>query len=236
MISLLFPFRDDGSRSAQFEWLQTRWKHFMPDAEIIVAEDDGGTPFSKTVAVNNAYRRATRDVMAIVDADVWVNPKVIRSSVEAIRGRRHSWVRPCNKVLRLNKKFTENLIQGDHTKHLPSIDPEVDCDRVTPVVGLICIFSRDLFESVGGMDPRFRGWGWEDNSFNQLMDFKARKCLFLKHPVYHLWHPRAYVDGKPSWEGQTERNNLVGDDYKKAYKNNLETVKLIEKVKGLTGI
>ena len=55
-LSLIIPFRDDdGSRTAVKEWIVARWTHFLPDAEIIVQGDDGGTPFSKTLAVNRAF-------------------------------------------------------------------------------------------------------------------------------------------------------------------------------------
>jgi predicted glycosyltransferase involved in capsule biosynthesis len=235
MISLLIPFRDDGSRRAQFDWLQERYAALYPHAEVIVAEDDGGTPFSKTIAVNNAYRRASGDVLAIVDADVWVEPRVFQAAEKRIQSGRISWVRPCNTVYRINQSVTNRIVARRPMVAFPKITA-ADCERVTPVVGLVCVFSRELFESVGGMDPRFRGWGWEDTCFNQIMDFKSKRCLIQRNPVYHLWHPRLRGDGKPVWEGQTSRNNVVGQQYKQAYKNVEMSVKLIETVKGLTGI
>ena len=59
-LSLIIPFRDDdGSRTAVKEWIVARWSHFLPDAEILVQSDDGGTPFSKTLAVNRAFERSS---------------------------------------------------------------------------------------------------------------------------------------------------------------------------------
>jgi predicted glycosyltransferase involved in capsule biosynthesis len=237
MISLLFPFKDDGTRLAQFELLQKRWAHFMPEAEIIVSDDDGGTPFSKTIAVNNCYKKSSGNILAMVDADVWLNPKVIRESAKMIESGKASWVQPCNQVYRLNKEYTQKVLNRNYYDVLPPLKPAVDCERITKVIGLIAMFSRKDFEAVGGMDPRFRGWGWEDNCFNQLMNYHSGPSYKGKSVVYHLWHPRQKNDqNKPIWEGQTDRNAVIGKEYKTAYKNSIESDKLMLKVKGLSGI
>jgi GT2 family glycosyltransferase len=236
MISILIPFRDSGDRRGQLEWLQKRWEALFPEAEVIIESDDGKDPFSKTIAVNNCYKKATSDILAIVDADVWVDPSILIKAAQDIREKRVSWVRPCNVVYRLNKDVTESLIEFSPGTAFPKYT-EQDCERVTPVVGLVCVFSRDQFEHVGGMDPRFRGWGWEDTAWNILLDGIFGKAKIGNNIVYHLWHPRAYSkEEKPIWPGQNERNAKVGHTYSKN-KNNKSALALIAKEnKRRTGI
>lgn len=228
IMSLLIPFRNTGDREEQFEWLQKRWKKLFPEAEIIVAEDDGKDPFSKTMAVNNAYRKATSDILAIVDADVWVDPKILIKAAEDIRNKKAVWVQPCSTVYRINKNMTFNIVDFTPSSPFPLIREE-HTERITPVVGLVAVFSREQFEYCGGMDPRFRGWGWEDTAWNMMLNRIFGKATVEKNIVYHLWHPRGRDEnGKPVWEGQTQRNATVGKQYTAAKNNKNLMLKLAE--------
>lgn len=236
LISILIPFRDSGDRKEQLEWLQKRWELLFPEAEVIIESDDGKDPFSKTIAVNNCYKRATSDILAIVDADVWVDPELLKKAAQDIRSGKEVWVRPCGTVYRLDKKFTYNLIAFSPNAKFPKVS-EANCERITPTVGLVSVFSRKQFEYVGGMDPRFRGWGWEDTAWNLLLDKIFGRASIWDNIVYHLWHPRMKDDtDKPMWPGQEVRNNVVGREYTKN-KNSLKLLrKLAAENRARTGI
>ena len=48
--------------------------------------------------------------------------------------------------------------------------------------------TREAFESIGGMDESFIGWGGEDNEFWQ----RAQTCRVWPYgylPIVHLWRP-----------------------------------------------
>jgi len=237
LISILMPYRkSDDSREKAFEWSVRKWQHELPEAEIIVASDDGKDPFSKTIAVNKAYRQSSGDVLAIVDADIYVPRHIITNCAKKISQGQALFVQPCNKVARISKQKTEDIYNIDPKDPFPKI-VETDLDRTTNVVGLICMFSRDLFEAAGGMDPRFRGWGWEDSAWIWVMRHLYGKPWVGNHTVYHLWHDRVRNDdGKPIWAGQTNRNNVLGTRYKKGVRNPEEMKKLIEEVQELTNI
>ena len=95
LLSLIVPFRDDdGSRTPVEQWIVARWAHHFPDAEIIIQSDDGGIPFSKTLAINSGFERSHGDVVAILDCDVWMEPEHIREAVELIASGAARWVRP----------------------------------------------------------------------------------------------------------------------------------------------
>lgn len=50
--------------------------------------------------------------------------------------------------------------------------------------------SRETFETVGGYDERFTGWGYEDLAFNITCEARwpSRRTGW---PLVHLWHPPA---------------------------------------------
>ena len=84
-LSLIIPFRDDdGSRTAVKDWIVARWTHFLPDAEVIVQGDDGGIPFSKTLAVNRAFDRSRGAIIGMLDSDVWIDVAHTREAVRLI--------------------------------------------------------------------------------------------------------------------------------------------------------
>jgi predicted glycosyltransferase involved in capsule biosynthesis len=236
LISLLIPFRNTGDRDKQFNWLQKRWKSLGKDFEIIVAEDDGKDPFSKTMAVNNAYKKSTSDILAIMDADVWLDPQILLDAADFIRKNPNSWVRPCRNVYRLKKETTKKIIKLDIDKPFPKIN-ESECERISIAIGGICVFSKKQFESVGGMDPRFRGWGGEDNAWNALLDAKFTKAQMWGKDLYHLWHPRERDQNNNAiWIGQDERNTKIAKEYGSVFKDAILLEKIIKENKIRTKI
>ncbi|WP_328485804.1 glycosyltransferase [Streptomyces zaomyceticus] len=70
----------------------------------------------------------------------------------------------------------------------------VDADRLRGFAlrdvwgGYVCV-TRDLFETVGGYDERFRGWGDEDNEFYRQV-LRHTSVPRWERPLAHLWHRR----------------------------------------------
>lgn len=234
-ISILIPFRDNGTRKAQREWLHQRWLKLFPSAEIIVAEDDGLDPFSKTIAVNNAYKQSSSDIIAMVDADCWIDPAILLDAAEKIRSGQASWARPCNDVYKLTKEFTKKLINFESSVDLV-IDRE-DYRDITKAIGFVVVFSKDQFEKVGGMDPRFRGWGGEDNAWNLMLTTLFGEAFEGNEIGFHLWHPVGRSsDGRKAWEGQLDRNTEVVREYDLAAGKYEKMLKLAEENKKRTNI
>ena len=206
-LSLIIPFRDDdGSRTPVKEWIVARWSHHFPDAEMIIQSDDGGLPFSKTLAVNSGFERSTGDVVAILDCDVWLEPEYTRAAVDLIANGAARWVRPANKVYRLTEEATAKLIAQDPLTPFPPRQ-RTDFDSIRKVWGLLHLFPREAFEAIGGYDPRFRGWGGEDWAAIEAMDALWGRHTKLPYPLYHLYHPRLTNEaGESVWIGQTDRN------------------------------
>ena len=87
---------------------------------------------------------------------------------------------------------------------------------------MIQIMPREAFDTVGGWDTRFRGWGGEDHAAMRAMDTLYTLHKTLPGQVLHIWHPQLSPDGAAKlvnwrnrmWEGQTEVgvNNMVDLD------------------------
>ena len=213
-LSLIIPFRDDdGSRTAVKDWIVARWTHFLPDAEVIVQGDDGGMPFSKTLAVNRAFDRSRGAIIGMLDSDVWIDVAHTREAVRLIASGEARWVKPASKVFRLNEAATARLIAQPPTIPFPSHQRD-DYESVRKIWGLFHLFPREAFEAIGGYDPRFRGWGGEDTAAIAAMDTLWGPHTMLPHPLFHLHHPHAQnAAGEAIWQGQTAWNTDLRDRY-----------------------
>lgn len=231
-ISLLVPFRDDGEhRDRVWNWLERYWQHALPSAEIVMGRDFG-VPFSKAIAVNDAASRARGHVFAVLDADAYIHADAIESCAyqieEAQASGQRKWFMPYNKLYRLDRMATMGLLESDPAApfDVPSPPP---LDWVEPgnepknygygpdpvrsafQFGAMCqVVPREAFELVGGMDPRFRGWGSEDASFKRSLDTLYCKSEIAVNDMLHMWHARpTYPEGR-RWIGQA--TNLPNRD------------------------
>ncbi len=200
-ISVLVPYRSDHAlRSRTWHWLLAYWRHALPEAEFITGHN-GETPFCKTAAVNDAFRRARGDVIVIMDADCYLDADVIRHCAREIRAARRAdrplWFIPYRRFYRLSRDAARRLLVSDPLNPLRFGDPPASAD-VEHVWrnssghwwgALIQVMPREAFELAGGMDERFKGWGSEDISFMHAVDTLFSKHKTVDAPVYHLWHP-----------------------------------------------
>ena len=214
--SILIPFRDDDhSRMRTFTWIERRWQHLMPEAEICIGTDTG-TPFSKTAAVNDAYTRSTGDTLIVCDADSWIsNP----ATAVAHAFRTGHLVVPWNDVLRATAEDSADILnQWPENFHIPSGARRRALPPPKPLTAGMCfVIRRDAFEFVCGMDPRFRGYGHEDVAFRRACDVLLRTTLYMGGTVFSLYHPRPKTNGKRTWENDVGNMNAVlADRYAKA--------------------
>jgi hypothetical protein len=224
-LSVIVPFRDDGEfRTAAWEWLERFWMHHLPErghdwlsVEIVMGSDDEW-PFSKAIAVNNAAQVARGKVLAIMDADCYMDPAVIQTValnlVESIEDGRRDWYIPFNKLYRLSRRASEEVMDRDPHADFkdPALGPgSIDNDGAEGYghqFGALCLMMpREAFWEVGGMDPRFRGWGGEDSSFMKSLDTLWGLHQITDNNAYHLWHDRPGENFETRrWVGQVTTN------------------------------
>lgn len=249
-LSLLVPYRDDleAGRSDNWAWLRQYWEHALPEAEIITG-DAPGEPFSKTCAVNAAFKQSGGDVLVMIDADCYIAADVVLKCAAEIRKGRERvprepvWFIPYRHFYRLTCDASLILIASDPADPFPFSSPPDSVD-VGPRSGndfghwfgaLIQIFPREAFELVHGMDARFRGWGGEDVAFVLTLDTLFGVHRLCSNQVLTLWHS---VQSKPGtnpnllrlWDGQEDprHNWTVAGRYRKALRDPEEMRSIID--------
>ncbi|MFK4998906.1 galactosyltransferase-related protein [Bacillus sp. N9] len=60
-------------------------------------------------------------------------------------------------------------------------------------MGGINVVPRKHFETVGGFDERFVGWGGEDDAFAASLNTLCGYVKRLDATIYHLWHKRNHL-------------------------------------------
>ena len=193
------------------------WRENFPEGDIVVAEqaasgqsavsipdaiheivDVGTDEFCKTRVLNAALQRHPGYRFYIMaDADAYLDANVFAY----IRSHRdeQNLIFPYSDVLYLDETDTRLVIAGEPLRP-GTKDHGVVIARQT---GLCNVFSKELYESAGGFDADFVGWGAEDDAFCFKTTRLHRKVIRNTGPgiVYHLFHPkvntRAYIKSKP---------------------------------------
>src|SRR6266498_2155214 len=219
-ISLLVPFREgnDPHRTEIWNWLKQFWDSTDLDCEIVVGTDSG-IPFSKSCAVNNAAKKARGRIFVILDSDCYTNPETVQKCADAIeyseKTARKLWFVPYLHLYRLTEEITLKFLESDPTLpySMPIPPPEEWIEKgSTNQYGhrfgaMILIMSAEAFWSVGGMDPRFRGWGGEDVSFMRALDTLYGLHETVDNSIFHMWHKRPGINYLTRrWEGQRTYN------------------------------
>lgn len=244
-LALIVPFRDDHAvgRGTNWAWLLNHWKFELPAAQIVTGTDTGN-PFSKTCAVNNAFQQTnpSNDIIVMIDADCYIAADVILSCAAAIREARRwrepLWFVPYRHLYRLTNSATEQLVSSSYdcpvtfvTPHSPN---DVGSSEELAAIGhrfgaLIQIFPREAFLTIGGMDPRFRGWGGEDVSNVRALDTLYGVHQTTPNEVMTLWHTALGDVYLRKWAGQdgVGINNELSVRYRSARRDPMRMRALI---------
>lgn len=198
-LSVVIPWRAGDDRREQiFKWIWDRWNTLCPEAEIIQA-DSGSQPFHRGESRNQGAHESSRPILCFADADTTFNREQIERAV-ALIDEGAPWVLPYGR----NEYY--NLTEADSDTLLSSpVDVSVEAPadwefRVESWAGVLLV-PRDHFDVVHGYDPRFCGWGGEDNAFRLALDVMVggHTRLAFDH-VCHIWHPRGDAGfEQPDW-------------------------------------
>lgn len=178
-VAVVVPWRPGcPHREAAWSWVRSRYESEHPGWPVIEGTPPAG-PWVKALAVEDALARTDADLLVIADADVWVDG--LAEAVDLLA--EHPTVVPHKMVMRLDQPSTESLIAGRPFQ--PSYDQRPYIGRAG---GGVFAIRREVWDRVP-MDPRFAGWGGEDDSWviaiRQLVAIPHR----LTADLTHLWHP-----------------------------------------------
>jgi len=194
------PWRgSEPHRGRAWRTVRTWWDQF--DYEMFSAAGPDG-PMNRSAARNQAAAAAGEwDVAVFADADTIGQPELIPAAVEAAQQGVIAY--PFTRFEGWTPQQTQAVYQGR--------PPGRGRGVKHPSPGGILAVDRALFETVGGWDEKFVGWGYEDLAF-------AVACRTLggvhREPgtIYHLWHPVAAE--KPAAIRYKTTNRARRDRYK----------------------
>jgi hypothetical protein len=185
-VSALIPYKpDNGRRDFLWSFVQIRYQQFLPDVELCVGLDDSEL-FCRARAINEAAKQASGDIFIIVDIDVIFDPSLLRRIIDIIDS--HSWIIPFSRAYRLNQAATDHLIEAGLPETFTIAQEDVEYDQIV-LGGYMNVMPRNAFEAVGGLDERFKGYGFEDISLAISLDTIRGPHYRMEEIIYHLWHP-----------------------------------------------
>jgi hypothetical protein len=181
-VSVVIPYTsDDPARQAARRYVLGWYAARHPGWEII--EGDCPGDWSKGAALADAVARASHDVLVVADADSVVPADVLAQAVRVIAAGAR-WVMPHRTVFRLAEEHTAAVYAG--------AEPQRSDTCRAPYTGVtgggITVLTRGTWQAVGGIDPRFVGWGGEDMAFGWALETLCGPGVHLAGPLFHLWH------------------------------------------------
>ena len=197
--------RDSGERDKLWKFCRHKLEQQFPDWMVYEGHHDHGL-FNRSMAINRASRLAGDwDVAIIIDSDVLLDRNLLAESVRlAVETGR--FVMPFNVRKDLSRDGTTRVISGYRGSWQSFVHKVYD-----DMCSMAVVVGRPLWDMVGGFDEKFRGWGFEDNSFAAACEtFSGQPILKLKGEAWHLWHPTAKEGtvGTQSFEANRARKDL----------------------------
>lgn len=213
-VVFLVPRRDDnGPRDRLWRVCRARWEALFPDWPIVEGYHTEG-PWNRSAAINEAARLAGDwDVAVVIDADVMVDRRQAQEAVDtAIRTGKvtfahHGW-------RELTEQATQRILSRPNSVMGPLLNVEpTDVRKETPISWSCCLaVPRAVWDALGGMDERFRGWGGEDTAFSAALQ-GLHGWERVEGVVTNLWHPRKAGDGLPGSSPEYVTNMRLRDRY-----------------------
>lgn len=180
------PMRpDNGERDRLWVYTKEFWAELgFPFYEGLHLEG----PFNRSAALNAARAQVTGDWDAalILDNDVLVDrSRVMKGVAYALHMNR--MVLPFRVWKGLNHSMTKAIMDNNHKGSW-----ENGVRHVNPTNMSACVVvPRTVWETVGGFDERFIGWGYEDNAFALATSALCGNPLRLSGDLWHLFHTKS---------------------------------------------
>jgi len=159
-------------------------QHCPPGVRYVHVSDRPGHEFNRSRTLNAGAAAARGKFLVLHDADALPPYRLCEVVAERMGDGHDGWL-PHRLIFYLTAEASATFA-GSRGARLPSEVGEVvqnnpsTCDAV----------SKSAFESIGGYDERYQGWGGEDEEFLE----RLHTLRFLRGgilPLVHLWHPPA---------------------------------------------
>lgn len=139
--------------------------------------------FTRAVALNTAAEMATgADVLILTDVDMVLKRPEAALEAAELAMRDYCYVCTYSTMHALNQKGTRDLYAGREP------GPDGMIEEVKLIWGAPAAVPRALWDEVGGMDPRFYGYGHEDLAFLAATDIFGGPKQRIEGVAWHMWH------------------------------------------------
>lgn len=195
-ISILINHKKGLYNDKNWVCMKKRYEFLIPKAEICLG-DYPENNYSKSLAINNAAKKATGDIFIIADSNIAFDFNSIKKGIDMLK--QYSFIIPYGDLIHLNQHSTN---------YFHSLSPSLNMDKIyfpaykaePTAVGHIFIVTRDCFETIGGFDESMTEWDEENIDFaNRLYskfdDYKRLNDYFIWNLFYEKINYPLYLKG-----------------------------------------
>lgn len=128
-------------------------------------------------------------MLIVADGDVLAPPARLREAVALVAVGAAPWAIPYSQVHRLLRRSSEAFMREGRSA--PEHGPFERPPYTGTEGGGIVVLPTATWDDVGGVDPRFTGWGGEDLAFGWTLRTLHGTPTRTAGALLHLWHPHA---------------------------------------------
>ena len=197
--------------------------------------------YRRPLSFNKAFCNSTRPLMIAGDTDVIIHPRYLVKAGNMILGGECNHIYPYNGLFthvkeHIRDKFKANFdfdilssVKPIHENRYPYYENEDILVAHHQSRGGCIMYESQMFKDINGYNPKFRGWGYEDDEiFNRLikLGYKSSRVLDDDAVAWHLPHPDTVRDDHPYYEDNRLLSNFVDYATPEQLKKYIKTWKL----------
>lgn len=188
-------------------WRETHepWRHkhydflidyYIQDFDIVLGNNAGD--FNRSAARNSGVKDSFSEISVIIDADNYIPITQIWNAID-IATKKDALVKPFKWFGYLTEESTNLFYE---LADVPAVD--FDPTYIDPpqenFTGGAYVMKKSLWQSLGGMDEGFIGWGAEDDAFHLVCKKNNIKIVYVDGFDYHLYHPAYRVTSEYNYK------------------------------------
>jgi len=181
-VAVVVPWRPDPHRERLWSFLRPRWDAL--GYEVVEGSCPVDGSWCKAVAVADGIARTQADVIVVADADVWCDG--VPAAVNAVN-KGEAWAIPHHLVKRLTPASTDDTLATGDWPAVRNSFTYADRPYIGHPGGGIVVLTRAAWDTAP-LDPRFSGWGQEDNSWALALRVLCGREWRGVEDLWHLWH------------------------------------------------